>query len=184
MIPHGPEQERSDIRVHVCIEARQIYIFSREAAIEIVQEKMGSGAKGFPVYTGDIKTAFGYPVPWEEIRDIIEIPFPDSIPEYELAITASTSEKGRYAEDIWVQMSEEDGQEIYKKLIEKGIVSANISPRKVDDIKLQKSGIDTEIRIPEFTAQVKCDYRGGSKEHGGTGNLFIQIFECNPYEQH
>ena len=32
--------------------------------------------------------------------------------------------------------------------------------------------------------QVKCDYRGGPRELGGSGNLFLQTHECNPLRRH
>jgi hypothetical protein len=32
--------------------------------------------------------------------------------------------------------------------------------------------------------QVKCDFDAGQKLLGGTGNLFIQESECNPFRFH
>jgi hypothetical protein len=44
---------------------------------------------------------------------------------------------------------------------------------------MQFEGLDivvaTRVRI-----QVKLDFRGGERELGGTGNLFLQTAECNP----
>ena len=40
------------------------------------------------------------------------------------------------------------------------------------------------IRKDEIVIQVKCDYDGGERELGGTGNLFLQVAESNPLGIH
>ena len=56
-----------------------------------------------------------------------------------------------------------------------------ISIQEVRSFGQQISGIDLKILMPSL--QVKCDFRGGEGPNC-TGNLFIQLSECNPFERH
>ena len=47
------------------------------------------------------------------------------------------------------------------------------------DEEKQKKGQD--LKIGENVVQVKCDWSGGPRSLGGTGNLFIQTDELNLY---
>jgi len=72
-------------------------------------------------------------------------------------------------------------------LIVKGLLVTNKFPlfagkaELVDAQTLQVKGVDIQVSI---NIQVKCDYNGGPKERGGTGNLFLQVAECNPFKQY
>ena len=67
-----------------------------------------------------------------------------------------------------------------KKLIEMGELRLKLNPVEINDLDMQISGTDILIRA-DIKIQVKCDFNGGSKEFGGTGNLFLQIADCNPF---
>ena len=56
-------------------------------------------------------------------------------------------------------------------------------PAIVKEMDLQINGVDIVINM-NTKIQVKCDYRGGPKAYGGTGNLYLQVRECNPFGKH
>jgi len=40
------------------------------------------------------------------------------------------------------------------------------------------------IVFARIKMQIKCDYRGGPQELGGTGNLYLQVAESNPFRRY
>ena len=115
---------------------------------------------------GDTVTSRGKLIPWrrlvfdEDVRII-----PDDI----LILRKPTSEydgesaKGKAAENVIVDMLSQ---------------TALMSLDRVDDLRRQHAGLDLVINgIPW---QVKCDWKCGHCELGGTGNLYIETHECNP----
>jgi hypothetical protein len=72
--------------------------------------------------------------------------------------------------------------EIVMKLLKGGWFPLSLFPQVITDMDMQIEGTDLIVRA-ERRIQVKCDYDGGPKTYGGTGNLFLQIAECNPFQQ-
>ena len=66
-------------------------------------------------------------------------------------------------------------------MLKKGLISLPINATIIDDKDIQIAGTDI-IVCSHLKIQVKCDYRAGNKKHHRrvTGNLFLQIAECNP----
>lgn len=64
-------------------------------------------------------------------------------------------------------------------------LTAGIKAKSVEiterDIDINGTDIDIFAKV---RMQIKCDYRGGPKELGGTGNLFLQVAESNPFARH
>ena len=54
--------------------------------------------------------------------------------------------------------------------------------KEITDLPNQILGID--LMSGPIKIQVKCDFEGGPKELGGTGNLFLQIAERNNTGEH
>lgn len=52
----------------------------------------------------------------------------------------------------------------------------------IGDKDMQVQGYDIIVRM-KARIQVKCDWRAGDKP-GCTGNLFLQVRECNPFRQY
>ncbi len=48
--------------------------------------------------------------------------------------------------------------------------------------RLVHGGRGQNLRHNDLHTQVKCDFDGGRKELGGTGNLFLQVKEANPFK--
>lgn len=178
LVNYGIHTEESDIRIHVCVKARAVYVFPREAALAAVNQHACTDQAGHKqVFTNDVMTATGYAIPVEEIEPIYEIPIPrgwlsddyrDANAHIVIHKQMDTSAKGRLAEKLVRWMWARN----YLSMI------APISIQQERQLGKQIKGIDLSVVMP--TVQVKCDFDGGSKKHGGTGNLFIQLSECNP----
>ena len=166
LVEYGIQTERSDLRAHVCVCARRIYVYPTACGLQTIN---AGDYEARPVYTGNIKTAIGYAVPWQNIARCVSVRIPDWLfTEMAFSETDSTTEKGRKAARVCARM------------IELGAFPLPTPPNVVSDTPTQIEGTDVIVTI-SARIQVKMDYRGGSKEHGGTGNLFLQTAECNPY---
>jgi hypothetical protein len=166
LIEYGIQTEKSDIRIHVCPTVRRVYVYeTKEAVGQIGRKRYRTGQ----AYTGSIVTGVGYLVPPSEIPKCLSLTAPGNW-WVVFKKNMTTTEKGNLA----VRM--------VKTMLKKKMIPMPLSVAEITDEDLQIDGIDiivkTSIRI-----QVKCDFDGGDKQLGGTGNLFLQIQECNPYSQ-
>ncbi len=73
--------------------------------------------------------------------------------------------------------------EITKRLLKCGLISVPINIVEINDEQMQVNGTDIYVSA-KIKIQVKCDYNAGHIEYGGTGNLFLQISECNLFGSH
>lgn len=94
--------------------------------------------------------------------------FQDVYAKYRIARTMTTSTKGLLATNIVVA------------LLRRNLIALPFSIDVTDDKALQISGTDILIHS-KVRLQVKCDFNAGDRRLGGTGNLFLQTEECNPY---
>lgn len=178
MVAYGIQNEASDYRVHVGFKAQRVYVFptaSGRKALHRVTEGRGA-AKAVRVKdeaTGEwIETAHGYPVPLSYIEHLSEVIIPQDVYNANRIHTEmTTSEKGLRAAAVVYEMLQRD------------LIPLPVLIDHADSKALQVSGTDFLINA-SLRMQVKCDYRGGSVGHGGSGNLFLQIAECNPYKRH
>ena len=166
LIEHGIMQEESDYRVHVGFKVGAVYVFPTESGKEAVRSgKYPTTSAGQPgVY---FTTSEGEKATWHEIRGCTEI----KIPEFLLqAAKCEKSEnpsiKGRKALCI-VQMMQQVG-----------LIPIPLAVTEVRNETMQIAGVDLMTR--PVTIQVKCDFKCGAKERGGTGNLYLETHECNP----
>jgi len=168
LIDHGIQNEDSDIRAHVCVEAQHVYIF---------QTKLGKDAVAAGIYqkrtvkTGDIITAEGYLVPPSSL-DASAYKIPDDIfDKADFEYSDYTSEKGKKAVAV------------VNEMIRIGYIPLNLQIESIDSKEMQIKGLDVSVKM-DVKIQVKCDWRGGGEQLGGTGNLFLQTAECNPYRRY
>lgn len=171
LVDYGILNEQSDLRAHVCVLARRVYVYETRAGRALVASQPDK-YRHVPVWTQGIKTATGYLVPPGDIPGCRSVEVPAawlSHPMLKIDAADSTGVKGDRA-----------------ALIVKGLVITNRLPMfagkadLIEDHVLQVKGVDITVTI---NIQVKCDFRGGPKELGGTGNLFLQVSECNPFKQ-
>ena len=166
LINYGITEEESNFRIHVFPKSNNLYLILTKELKELIKVK---NYKIVSVYTNNIVTAQGYLVPIKDINYLpstLEIPLAQSWNDIKKQIgkgDLDNSEKGFIAETVaqWSLIS-------FFKIPFDSIKNAT----KDEQLK----GIDFKINAETF--QVKCDYNGGEK---GTGNLFIQINECNPF---
>lgn len=136
-----------------------------------VAEQRKLGVQPREIKTGDIVTAKGYLAPLSHISGVSEIVItPDLYRKYVIRNELPTGIKGTLA------------VEIVGGLLKKNLIPLPVQFKTIDDLVLQLKGTDIFINS-SLHLQVKCDWRAGRKEYGGTGNLFLQTDECNPYKQ-
>ena len=160
LVEYGIRQEKSDIRVHVSIATKRLYIFRTSEAVRLIDT---GNYKIREARQGPIVTAKGYLIPPDDIRGcaVREIP-KDLLADNVFLPDDDEGERGKKAEGLvfdWLMLL---GHEVDVET----------------DIDKQRDGID--LWCNGEAIQVKCDWRAGSRERGGTGNLFIQVAECNP----
>lgn len=186
LVEHGIQTESSTLRAHVGVEAGIVYVFSTKNALRVISSKT---YKRRPVKSEvegqQIITATGYAVPVLDLsprqvyaRDII-----NSV-GFVNGGYLSSSDKGRKA------------QLVVEGLLKSGRFPLPVSPAIVSDANLQRDGYDL-IVSGEWRVEVKCDWRAGVVNnvfHAPadrerltqvlTGNVYLQIAECNPLGQH
>jgi len=165
LFEYGIQTEASDIRAHVSVVARTIYVFPTENGRAIV----ASGCYPLrdasqPGVVG--RTASGWLVPIADIPDLRRIKFPTWTGWCEFRDTLSTTAKGALAVRCVVEM------------MRTGRFPFWLNAAEDDRRNIQVSGTDIVVFCRK-KVQVKCDYRAGEKPVG-TGNLFLQKAERNP----
>lgn len=162
----GIADERSNLRCHVAPATRSIFVFRTDDARRVLLS--GTYRKVTATQPGvDGVTAEGYAVPWQHIPHIMALRW-TTVPWWErFAPTMTTSEKGAAA------------VRVVQDLLRLGRFPLPIQVRETTDTAVQIAGTDLVVR-GTWTVQVKCDYRAGGVPPDGTGNLFLQVAECNP----
>ena len=169
LVAYGIQEERSDLRAHVCVLAQVLYVYPTASGVSAAR----SGQfREVSVRTGTIVTARGCLVPPESIVHCMrtDIP-PDILRKYIIRDGDTTTAKG------------EQATRIVGSMLSGGHFPLPVTPEIVTATKLQYEGLDIIISLGA-RIQVKCDYSGGERSLGGTGNLFLQTHECNPYRRH
>jgi len=169
LIKYGIEDEESDYRIHICYLEGYGYLFARENAIWQIKH---FGYDYVPVFSllkdgSRCISAKGYKVPPMDIDKCQRIKIPDNISEKNhIWLKDSTTVKGMQAEKI------------ARSMYERGLIIVRTD--------LNEANVSEQIKGKDFISrsyalQVKCDYKGGLD---GTGFLYIQVEECNPYNAH
>ena len=184
LVEYGIQNEESDLRAHVCPLAKVVYIYPTASGAEIAQSCL-DGTANYPlkqVRTGHIITAEGYIVPWQDIAQIVEINVPDVTWNHlsldQIGLT--TTQKGQRAARLVKDM-------INRGVFPLSLLQIELDGAEVKDKDIQIQGADIIITIAkQVVVQVKCDLRGGNGcgVNNCTGNLFLQVRECNPFKQY
>jgi len=173
LVDYGIQNEESDVRAHVCPVARRVYVYPTTTGRAAVDSGRYKKVPGWQPGVNE-PTAEGYLVPPFEIERCISLGVNDGVWErLGMAQAQDTSTKGRKA--LW----------LVKHMILAGLFPLPMIGTEVQEKDIQIRGADL-IVAPRagaerpFVVQVKCDYPGGEKALGGTGNLFLQVAESNP----
>lgn len=168
MINYGILQEKSDLRAHVSVIGKSIYIYPTQQAIAQINKY--HYPKG-TAYTAALATGVGYLVPPYDIKGIRVVDIPDDIfNSVQFDVRDTTTQKGNKAVSVVRQM------------LSMGLFPLDSVSEIVDNKDLQIDGYDITVKL-HFHIQVKCDWKCGVSD-GCTGNLFIQISERNIFKQH
>lgn len=162
---YGIQNEASDIRAHVCVRVRRCYAYPTKKGLEVMASYPIAYASQFGA---DGPTGKGHKVPWDAIPLLLAC---DLDNEWLLGFTKNLphDEKGLRA------------QSIARRLMKLGRFPLWCNGEIVTDFKAQMEGEDITA-AGKWRIQVKCDFDGGERHLGGTGNLFLQIAERNPFK--
>lgn len=164
---YGIHTEQSDIRAHVSVVNKCVYVFPTKAGVAAVMEHnpplrsagqdgvTGKTAEGWlvrPKWINGLQTVEPKRIKWEVFR-----------PEM------STSQKGKLAVQVVCYLMREGRFPLW------------INAKEEQDREVQLKGTDIVVCCKRHV-QVKCDYNSGPPP--GTGNLFLQKAECNPRRMH
>ena len=155
--------EDADLRAHVGVHARTVYVFPPEHALRVGKEH---GLQLVNAYQTNVEgpTATGFRVPLDLLRPYLWSAFvPDWSGWAGFDRTLPTSEKGRRAQALVVE------------LLCNGRFPMPTKPEIVTDRQRQIAGIDLVVNVL-WKIQVKCDYRAGANGCG----IYFQLSERNP----
>ena len=170
LVEYGIQTEDSDLRAHVCVNAGIVYVFPTKLSVPLVTTGKYRSVPVISYIDGrEIITARGYTVPVEDIPQVIPANAKYFIDKARFSPDDSTSAKGDKAVAV------------VRSMLRLGWFPLPCNPEIIDDISMQLDGLDI-IVSGKHRIQVKCDYRGGSPARypDVTGNLFLQVSECNP----
>lgn len=159
---YGIKNEGSIARVHVCFQVRQMYSFGTAAAIVAME-----GCQKRLAFQEGIVTAEGHLVRPRDILGCRQTAIPDVLMEHDPGTNGELGNKGRAALAVAMQA------------IRWGMVPLPLVCEEIVSVREQRNGGD--ICFEAGVVQVKCDYRGGPEMLGGTGHLYIQVAESNPF---
>lgn len=174
LVNYGIQNYECDIVVHVCYQAGELWAYTVTDGMRAIESGRYPKRAAYQYIDGEkVRTAGGYLVPPKSIpAHSREIP-KDILASHRIHNGLDTSTKGRYA------------QEIVSYCLARGVFPTPlINSDGVIDRDAQLRGNDLVVTSVLGTIQVKCDLPGGSRERGGTGNLFLQTCEINPDGRH
>jgi len=164
----GIQTEQSDIRAHVSVVCKKVYVFKTQNALDAIRITNPESRSAYQDGV-DGATAQGWLVRPRDIVGLRTLPCGlwGRWDEFNEGMT--TSEKGLLAVDLVV------------RILSIGYFPIWIEASENQCRNVQINGTDIIVN-PNVKIQVKCDYRAG--EYPGTGNLFLQFAERNPLKRH
>ena len=164
---HGILQDESLYRAHVGFIVKAVYLFPTVYGKKAVRSGKFKTVQAFQPGVNS-PTSEGIIPPWNAIYGCVEIPMPPCVAEgISCHHSESPSAKGQKALFVVIAM------------MQGGFFPIKIHMVEVTDAATQIKGID--LAGEGITIQVKCDFACGSKSRGGTGNLYLEVKETNPF---
>ena len=163
--PYGIQTEDSEIRAHVSVVNRTLYVYQTADGVRQLSRKQYK-KKTVYQYGVDGPTGVGYPVPWNDIPNIRCLRWREWERWGEFNIDLPTPDKGRLAVDFTCDV------------IRAGYFPFWINATEDSRQDVQIAGTDIVVFCRK-KIQVKCDYNAGHKP-AGYGNLA----ERNPLGLH
>jgi len=174
LVDYGIQTEESDIRVHVCPLVRRVHVYPTAFGVKAIETGKYRQTHGYqPGW--DKPTALGYLVPPTEISYCLELAFRDlTWDALDIRQDETTTSKGDKA------------VRLVKMMLKRGMIPFPTESEIISEKDMQITGTDIFVkanflRAKDIRIQVKCDYKGGRRELGGSGYLFLQTKEHNPF---
>ena len=165
LFPHGIFEENSDVRAHVSVLEKIIYVFPTKNGISAIRTHNPTIREAFqPGVEG--ATATGWLVRPEWIEDLRRLRFTYWDRWLEFDERMPTNKKGRLAVECVIES------------MRKGRFPFWMDATEDQRENIQISGTDILVFCKK-RVQVKCDYPVGK-----TGNLFLQKNERNPLKRY
>lgn len=169
LVAYGIQNEASDLRIHVCVAARVLYLYHTPAAQRLLAASTYPRVPGYQIVDGRrVRTAEGYLVPPQDIPGILCFRLPGWIwTMHAIGRHDPPTRKGELA------------VQIVREALKAGRIPLPTTSEIITEEAAQIGGVDL-VATTRMRIQVKCDYDGGYKNLGGTGHLYLQIAESNP----
>lgn len=171
IVEYGIQTEDSDWRAHVCVNAGKVYVFPTKLAVQFIRKgNYRLVAVNTRIGGREILTAHGHLIPALSLPRVVPVSARSIIDRAHFNDEDSTTIKGEKAVDV------------VQTLLRIGWFPLPWDTSIVEDIGMQRGGLDIVVS-GSHKIQVKCDYEGGEPVKSSprvTGNLFLQIDECNP----
>ena len=174
LIKYGIQTEDSHIRVHVCPVVKRVYVYPTITGVEAIESGKFPKVAGYQT-DHEGPTAEGYLVPPFAIRKCVGLVFSER-----------AWQKFRFSRDDALSVKGDKATRLVLAMLREGLLPLPRVAREVKDRDLQIQGMDIVVPAQvvmgeDIRIQVKCDYDGGENQLGGTGNLFMQESEYNPF---
>jgi len=171
LFEHGILNERADIRAHVGVTAKMVFVFKTRDGVEAAKgaEERFAWQPG----VNDGPTANGWVVPIESIIGLRTIRIPNW-PAWAMFLGNENDpvEKGKIAVSIVLDLMKRAGFPFW------------VDAAESKDVNIQKHGTDIFVGFKKMV-QVKCDWTAGPKSiRGCSGNLYLQTAERNPLRRY
>ena len=167
----GIHNEASNIRAHVAVLARTLYVFPTLCAVRVMKQYRTLEAFQ-PGVTG--ATAVGHCVPPDAIENIRKL----RIAEARLS---------DFREDLPTGAKGDKAVAIVEAYLKAGRFPLWIESEFIDSPAIQRTGTDLIVNS-KWRIEVKCDFRAsdarGQPHERCTGSLYLQIAERNPLRKH
>ncbi len=172
LVEYGILQEKSDVRAHVSVVGRCVYVYPTSAGVSCVRSgKYRKAGASQEIYGRKEQTAVGCLVPPSDILGCSVVDIPDHIMEKaNFRKIDTTTDKGKKA------------VRVVQWLLRAGRFPLWPESTEVTDEQMQLEGTDILLTM-NLRIQVKCDWKAGDRP-GCTGNLYLQTAESNPLKQH
>lgn len=174
LIDHGIQNEDSHLRAHVCPMPQKVYVYPTQCGLNAISTGRYRLAAAHQPGV-QVATAMGYLVPPFDIERCAGVSLRPAVWAAIQWKERSTYWKGRQATVLVMGM------------LKNGLFPIPALGTEITDRDLQIEGTDIivragAIRQQDIVIQVKCDLPGG--EPPGSGSLYLQTQECNPFSIH
>ena len=167
LFEYGIHNEASNIRAHVAPLSCRVFVFPTACGIRAMKgtQKRNAFQPGIAY-----PTALGHLVKPSAIEGLKSIP----IAEWRFK---------DFTEDLTTTEKGDRAVRIIEEMLKAGAFPLWVEGEFIKDTQIQISGTDVLVK-GQWKIEVKCDFRASEKpKHPNprcTGNLFLQIAECNP----